>query len=89
MQPVDVDNKYRVFRDNYGVVNAINRIPDGSALFFDPVSREFDEEDPLVVELREWERERGEALDISDFPPDPELEPTPPDDGSGSEDLIL
>ena len=86
--PVDVNNTYRIFRDNYGVVNAVNRIWDGASLAYNWQTKEFDETDPLTIELRQWEQENG-ALDLSDFPPDPQPEPSDPDPGDPSGDLIL
>lgn len=77
----DVGNKYRISRDNLGVVNSVNRLPDGASLFYYPQTREFDELDPMTVELREWEAE-NQPLDMSDHEPDP----PPPDDDPGDDD---
>lgn len=60
---------YIVYRNNLGQVDAVNRASDGASLPYNPQTKEFDELDPMVVELRSWEQENG-ALDLSDHPTD-------------------
>lgn len=89
MSIIDVKDTYRVYRDNLGVVNAVNRISDGASLLYYPRTREFDELHPMTVELREWEEKVGEPLDLTDHEPD---QPPPDDDGgddNGGGDVIF
>lgn len=59
---------YVVFRDNRGVVDAVNRESDGASLPYYPETKTFDEEHPLVIEMREWLAD-GNILDLSDRSP--------------------
>lgn len=52
---------YQIFRNNLGQVDAINAPRTGASL---PLPLEENEDNPLVIELREWEKEHG-ALDLS------------------------
>jgi hypothetical protein len=62
-----------IFRNNLGQVDSVNRIFDGASLPFNYQNKTFDESDPLVIELRQWESQNG-ALDLGDIPPEPEPE---------------
>jgi hypothetical protein len=66
-------NDYLIFRNNLGQVDSVNRIFDGASLPFNYQNKTFDESDPLVIELRQWESQNG-ALDLGDIPPEPEPE---------------
>jgi hypothetical protein len=68
---------YKIFHNNLGKPDAINRLSDGASLPFNSATKTFDESHPLTVELRAWEAIHG-ALDLSDRPPEP-LPPPPPD----------
>lgn len=68
---------YRVFRTSLGVVDAINRLSDGSSLPYNAQSKTFNESHPLTIELRQWEQDRGTPLDLSDHPPDVVPPPEP------------
>ncbi|NJO97525.1 MAG: hypothetical protein HC775_17570 [Hyellaceae cyanobacterium CSU_1_1] len=61
---------YEVIRNSLGKVDQVIRRPDGASLLFDPISKQFDEEDVLTLELREWSAQEGE-LDLSDRPIEP------------------
>jgi hypothetical protein len=52
---------FRIFRNSIGVVDAVNNAR-GESL---PLPLSDYEDDPLVIELREWEQENGK-LDLSD-----------------------
>jgi hypothetical protein len=64
---MDIANLYLVFRNNLGVVDAINKKQTGELL---PLPLEDNENNPLVVELRAYEADFGK-LDTSDREPDP------------------
>jgi hypothetical protein len=59
---------YTVIRNSLGQPDAVNR-EGGASLPFYPRTKEFDEADLLVIELRAWEAENG-VLDLSDRPPE-------------------
>lgn len=61
---------YQVFRNNLGQVDAINN-KDGVSLPYDPITKTFDENSYLVMDLRDWEQLHG-ALDLSDRPIEPQ-----------------
>lgn len=63
---------YKLSYTTQGILDAINRESDGVSLPFYPATKTFDELDPLVVELRQWEASH-EVLDLSDREPDPEI----------------
>ncbi|MGL4623250.1 MAG: hypothetical protein ACRCZS_30080 [Chroococcidiopsis sp.] len=64
---------YRIFRNDLGIVDAIN-LDDGASLPYNPITKSFDESDPLTIALRSWEQEHGE-LDLSDRESEPIIEP--------------
>lgn len=54
---------YKLFYNDLGKVDSINRQFDGASLPFDSATKTFDESHPLVIELREWEQKNGQ-LDL-------------------------
>ena len=61
-----LDLSYRIFRNSLGVVDALNRSPDGATV---PI---WDEGDPLTIELRQWEKING-VLDLSAHAVEPQI----------------
>jgi hypothetical protein len=57
---------YKIFRNILGHVDAINDIH-GASLPYDPITKTFDESNPLTISLRQYEAING-ALDLSDHP---------------------
>ncbi len=55
---------YKLFYNQFGEVDAINRTTDGATIPWNNQTQAFDEEHPLVIELRQWEAE-NEPLDLS------------------------
>lgn len=63
-----INDYYLVFRNNLGIVDAVNKKETGQSL---PLP--LDEDDPLTIELRSLEEIHGQ-LDLSDRPPEPQPE---------------
>ena len=61
---------FTLFRNNKGVIDAINHLSDGRVLPYNPVTKKFDREDDLVKLFYKWAEENTISLD--DTEPDKE-----------------